>query len=268
MITKIDKQKILETIKDKEDKILVSSILDKAIRFEKTDSPYCSSFLNINEMNIVKNTLNHFKVRYYTFCANEYCEKSNIAFIPDYLIDNKDAFFASNICCIKIISNSKGKLLHKDYMGAIYSLGVKREYIGDIILKNDVAYFFCLNCIKEYFMLNLISVGKYNVITEEISIYSKEVQELSLNLIEKEYIVSSYRIDAILSEVYNLSRSETKDKILNGDLYINDKNIFYPNTIVKKEDIVSFKRCGKIRIGKELRKTRNNNIVIVIYKYS
>ena len=37
-------------------------------------------------------------------------------------------------------------------------------------------------------------------------------------------------------------------------LYINDKNIFYPNTMVNENDIVSFKRCGKIKIGNEIRK--------------
>lgn len=268
MITRIEKQRVLDNIKDKEVKMLVSNILDKAIRFDKTENPYCSSFLNINEFNTVKSILNHFNIRYYTFYGNKDCEKVNIAFIPDYLQENINEFFENNICCIKIISKSKEKLLHKDYMGAIYSLGVKREYIGDIILKDDVAYFFCLNCIKDYFLLNLTSVGKYSVITAQVNIFSKEVDELALNLVKKEYIVPSYRIDAILSEVYNLSRSETKDKILNGDLYINDKNIFYPNTMVNENDIVSFKRCGKIKIGNEIRKTRNSNIVLCIYKYS
>ena len=35
MITKQAKQKILETIKDKDERILISGILDKAIKFEK-----------------------------------------------------------------------------------------------------------------------------------------------------------------------------------------------------------------------------------------
>ena len=71
MITRIEKQRVLDNIKDKEVKMLVSNILDKAIRFDKTENPYCSSFLNINEFNTVKSILNHFNIRYYTFYGNK-----------------------------------------------------------------------------------------------------------------------------------------------------------------------------------------------------
>ena len=268
MITKQAKQKILETIKDKDERILISGILDKAIKFEKTDSLFFSNFLNLNEFDMIERVLNHFKIKFYEFYANKDCEKRNIAFIPDYLLESKDNLFSEHVSCIKIISNSKGKLFHKDYMGAIYSLGIRREYIGDIILNENVAYFFCMNSVKDYFILNLLSVGKYDVITEVVDIFSNEVEKLSFNFIEKEYIIPSYRVDALLSEVYNLSRSEVKDKIIKGDLYINDKSIFYPNTLVTSGDIISFKRCGKLKVGEEVRKTKSNNIVLKVFRYS
>ena len=51
MIDKGSKAKLLENIKDKDEKILVSSILDKAIKFEKTDSVIVTNFMNLNELN-------------------------------------------------------------------------------------------------------------------------------------------------------------------------------------------------------------------------
>ena len=47
----------------------------------------------------------------------------------------------------------KGKLLHKDYMGAIYSLGLKREMIGDIFVCENAAYVFCINTVTWIWIL-------------------------------------------------------------------------------------------------------------------
>lgn len=268
MIDKQSKLKVLESIKDKEMKMLVSSVLDKAIKFEKTDSISFTNFLNINELNIVKRALDYLNIKYFEFYINSYIEKRNLAFIPEYLENKKDDIFKEHVSCIKIVPKVKGKLQHKDYMGAIYSLGIKREVIGDIIVRDSVAYFFCMKNVEEYFIYNLTSVGRQEIELKVLDLYSDEVKNLSSKFIEKDYIIPSLRVDAMLSEVYNLSRSETKEKIVKGDLYINDRNIFYPNTIISNGDIVSFRKCGKLRVGEEIRKTKNLNIVLRIYNYS
>lgn len=268
MIDKKSKNEILNGIKDKDEKIVISNILDKAIKFEKTDSVYFTNFLNLNELYNIEKILNYFSVKYVVFSPNKDIEKKNIAFIPSYLEDDINKIFLEHVSCIKISLNCNVRLLHKDYMGAIYSLGVKREFIGDIIAKGNVAYFFCMKSVEGYFMYNLNSVGKYDVELKVVDMFSEEVKSLSLNFIEKEYIIPSLRVDGMLSEVYNLSRSETKEKIVKGDLFINDRNIFYPSTLINFGDIVSFKKCGKLKVGEKLRNTKSGNIVIKIYKYN
>lgn len=268
MIDKNTKSKILDNIRNKDEKILVSSVLDKAMKFEKTDSLLFTNFLNLNETKIIKRILDYLKIKYFEFYSNENIEKRNIFFIPEYLLYKKDEIIKENISCIKIVPKIEGKLMHKDYMGAIYSLGIKREFIGDIVAKEDCAYFFCMKSVEEYFSLNLTSVGNQEVSIEILDIFSDEVKNLDFKFISKEYIVPSLRVDAILSEVYNLSRSEVKDKIIKEDLYINDKVIVYPNTIISKGDIISFKKCGKIKFIEEIRKTKNSNVVIRVFKYS
>ena len=124
-----------------------------------------------------------------------------------------------------------------------------------------------MNSVKDYFILNLLSVGKYDVITEVVDIFSNEVQKLSFNFIEKEYIIPSRRIDALLSEVYNISRKKVKEKIMAKDLYINSKECTDASFEFCQGDIVSFKRCGKFKVGNELRKTKSGNICIEINRY-
>lgn len=268
MITKQDRAKILERYNSKEDKIFISNILDKAYRFERENKLIHTNFLNLNEISIISSILNELNVEYFTYSVNEYVNKKCIFFIPDYIYERSDSFFSEFITCIKILPNIKGKLLHKDYMGAIYSLGLKHEMLGDIFAYEDRAYVFCINSVSNYICDNLFKVANQEVKLEKIALDTQEVKSLNVNLISKEYIIPSMRVDALLSVVYNLSRSETKEKIIKGDLYINDKNIFYPNTILKKDDIVSLKKCGKLKMGDLLRKTKSENLVVNVFKFN
>lgn len=267
MIDKKQKIKILERYNLKEEKMLISNILDKVYKFEKENKLLHTSFLNLSEINILSSILNELGVYYYIYAINEHMTKKCIFFIPDYICEYSYELFNQYINCIKITPNVKGKLLHKDYMGAIYSLGLKREMIGDIFVCEDVAYVFCINTITDYICDNLFKVANQEVKLDVVSLDCEEIKNLKVNYIEKEYIVVSMRTDAILSVVYNLSRSEVKDKIVKGDLYINDKNIFYPNTNLKVGDIVSLKRCGKLKVGDIIRKTKSDNLVLNVFKY-
>lgn len=267
MITKNIKSKILENITKKEEKLLISNILDKVLRFKNNNTLEFTFFLDLNEIDIVKKVLDYLKINYFIAKPNLYAEKQVVLFIPDYLEFNTNKVISDNISCIKIIPPIKGKLLHKDYMGSIYSLGIKHEMIGDIMAYDSCAYVFVMNTIRKFILDNLIKVKNQNVILELVDLNSDEVLNLSYNFTEKEYIVCSKRIDAILSSVYNLSRKQVKEKINSGDLYINSKINFYITDNLKKGDIVSFKRCGKFMFDDVVRETKNKNIVIKIKKY-
>ena len=267
MVTKEKKRKILERYKNNEEKILVANILDKGNRYEKTNKIEYTDFLNLNEYRIVISILNELSISYKEFSLNNILTKKVIFFTPDYVEVNNE-FFSNYIACLKIKPNISSKLAHKDYMGGIYSLGVKHEVIGDIFATEDAGYVFCKKSISEYIVLNMYKIANQEVKVVEMSFDEEEIMNLSLHFIEKEYIVASMRIDAVLASVYKLSRNEVKEKIQKGDLFLNDKNEYYLSHFLKEGDIVSFKRCGKFKLGKCLRKTRSDRTVIKIYKYS
>ncbi len=189
-----------------------------------------------------------------------------IFFVPNYMQLNMN-FFSNYIACIKISPNLVNKLTHKDYMGSIYSLGIKNDVIGDIFATSKAGYVFCQKSISEYIILNLYKVGNQDVSVEEISLDCNEIKELEIGFKEVEVMVPSKRIDVILAYLYKLSRNEVKDKIQRGDLIFNDKIMYYISTNIKEGDIISFKRCGKFRVGCIIRKTRSEKIVLKIYKY-
>lgn len=268
MITREKKAKILERFQNKDEKMLISNLLDKAYQFEREDKLFYTTFFNLHELKLATAVLNETGIPYTIFSINEQMQKKIIFFLPEYMIDIKESVFAEYVKCIKITQNSKEKLRHQDYMGAIYSLGIKNEMIGDIFVLEKSAYVFCMKSVANYLLEQLWKVAKQEVKTKIISFEDEEIKNLKLNFITKEYIVASLRVDAILSVVYQLSRKEAKEKIIKGDLWINDRNIFYPNELLKNGDIVSLRKCGKLKMGEIVRKTRSENYVVLVSKYS
>ncbi|MEG1705389.1 MAG: YlmH/Sll1252 family protein [Clostridia bacterium] len=256
-----NRQEILDKYKVKEERIFVSNILDKINKFEITNNIIYTNFLNLNEFNIATNLINQFNINYTYFSLNDILEKRSIAIIPEYI---KQCNF-ENISCIKVKNNSQIKLLHKDYMGAIYNIGIAEDMIGDIIVKENIAYIFLMKSILEYVLLNFNKVGNIKVEIETIDINNIDI---SYNFEDINIIVSSKRIDIVLSHLYNLSRNEIDKKILKNELVINSKIINNKTYLIKENDIIAFKKCGKFKYIGISKTTKTGNLVINIKKYS
>ncbi len=268
MISKQQRQKILENILDKEQKILIASTVDKINKAYMSNIITNTNFLDLNDVSLILNILIQNKIKYEVIKINEDMEKKILVFNPESLPHNYELNLSNYISCVKIIPNVKGKLKHKDYMGAIYSLGIKRDLIGDIFAYDNFGYIFCMKSIEEYILSNLLQIGRQEVKLEILDINIDEVKDIHLDFETIEIIVPSLRVDAILSEVYKLSRSVVKSKIESGDLFINSKNMFFVSELLKENDIVSFKKCGKFKMGNLVRKTKSENLYICIKKYN
>ncbi len=140
----LNKSKILEKYKNKEERILASNAIDKAYRFLKNDKICCTNFLNLSEQAIVRSILDKINVPYELLPKNKNISKRMIFLKPSY-ISNLDSIIDDYIVCLKVVPQIKAKenIKHKDYMGSIYALGVKREAIGDIIVKEGIRIYFC-----------------------------------------------------------------------------------------------------------------------------
>jgi RNA-binding protein YlmH len=168
-----------------------------------------------------------------------------------------------NIILLKI--NSKVKLRHQDIMGTIYSLGVKEDTFGDIFKIDDTFYFFCLEELKDYFKYNLNSIKNNSVVLEEVDLsikdlYTPEFEEIKL-------IVSSLRIDNVISTLINRSRGSIEDLINNKDINLNYSTEFKMTRLLSPGDIFSVRRYGKYKFKEIVTETKKNKLVIIIQKY-
>jgi RNA-binding protein YlmH len=221
---------------------------------EKTiDSLYnkgYTNFLTQKDLMLVKGKLskNEYKIyEPYKECSKVILYKKNIP----------------NISLYKIVS--KVELRHQDILGTIFSLGLKEDTFGDIIKYNDSFYIFLLPHLVDYFKYNLTEIKNNRVILEEqdISLTNKFKQEY----IRKEYIVTSLRIDNVISTITNSSRNQVLEKFTNKEILLNYEEEIKPTRTLRENDIFSIRKYGKYKFSKILKNTKKGSFIIEILSY-
>lgn len=160
---------------------------------------------------------------------------------------------------------SKVELRHQDILGTIFSLGLKEDTFGDITKYQDSFYIFLLPHLVDYFKYNLVEIknNKIELVEEDITITDNFKQEYII----KEYIVSSLRIDNVISAITNNSRNQVLDKFLNKEILLNYEEDIKPTRTLRENDIFSIRKHGKYKFSKIIKTTKKGGLIIEVLQY-
>lgn len=151
------------------------------------------------------------------------------------------------------------RLSHRDFLGALMNLGIERSVLGDIRVKETEAYLFCLETMAEHICRNLEQVRHTHVscrITRDCAAVPQEEPELC------SVQVSSLRIDAVLSKLYNKSRSDCLLLFHAGRVFVNGRLCENNSKVLKAGDIVNARGYGKFVVNGEIRETRKGKLCV------
>ena len=172
----MDKIKLTSYIKDIGLKNKMFKIIDKANGCLKNYDVRYSDFLNPFEVENAKAILNSNDDLKYSVDGGYDESERKIVFIYPFYMEYED--IDETLRFIQIEGNFKFKSIsHKDYLGSLLSLGIKREKIGDIIIHENFCQVIVSFDICDFILMNLEKVSNNNVKLKEISrediIYSK-----------------------------------------------------------------------------------------------
>lgn len=154
---------------------------------------------------------------------------------------------------------------HQDILGSLFALNIDSSYFGDIVLFNDYYYVFVSEDLALYIKDNLKMVGNKKVSLEELDL--SVLDNYERNYEEKEIIVSSLRVDNVISGIINTSRKVALDKIKNKEVIVNYDVMNKNSYILKENDIFSIRRYGKYKFVGIVKSTKKNNYIVKYLKY-
>ncbi|MGL5973186.1 MAG: YlmH/Sll1252 family protein [Oscillospiraceae bacterium] len=149
---------------------------------------------------------------------------------------------------------------HKDVLGSLMALNIKRELIGDIIIdeKNNDIFIACHNNAVNIICDELIKISKTGV---SFFVYDGEPFEKLQEYQDIDIIVSSKRIDVVVASLVQLSRSKSCELIKNDKVLINYSYINKESFIIKSGDILTIRGYGKFLLtDSELLTKKRKNI--------
>ncbi len=224
---------------EKEEALLIKRFKELENRSYNRGVYEYSDFLNIYEQDLLFRNIN---TSFSLFGGYENAERQIAVF------GNEEDFGYSPshpIVCILVsplLQKFADDLTHRDFLGSVLGLGIKRETIGDIIIKNNTGYIFCLDTISDFIIENLKKVRHTSVKCEKVT---EAPEEVNPEATEKFIIVASERLDVIIAEIYNLSRSESNNLFLAKKVFVNGKLTENNSHKIKTNDIVSVRGFGR-----------------------
>lgn len=183
-----------------------------------------------------------------------FCERTAAFFLPDWM-EPEELDPAEHIKALELTAHF-GSPGHRDYLGALLGMGVRREWLGDILVQGERAWVFCLNSVQRH-LLGIEKVGRVAVTARAAAL--EEAPEPVRKVRQLRFSVMSPRLDAVAAGMFRLSRAEAARQIAAGGLRLNYVPCLKADAAVKEGDILSLHGAGKgtvVEIGGSSRKGR------------
>ena len=215
----------------------------------RLDSQNNTYFLDPKELELVKGKLR----------KNEYS-----IYYP-YPDSEKNIIYKKNIPEVLLYEiKSKIALRHQDILGTMYSLNIASDLFGDVIIYNNHYYVYILPILQNYFETNFTMIKNSHIEINNIPLntlddYYKEYEEIEL-------IVSSNRIDTVLSSILHVGRSMIDSYLKRKDVLLNYEVLKNSDYKLKEGDTFSIRKIGKFYYDGVIKNTKSNHLIIKIKK--
>lgn len=167
---------------------------------------------------------------------------------------------------LKIKNTSKfNNLTHKDFLGGILSLGIERNKIGDLLVNDDTCYVPIHEEIESFLICNIDKIGKATCKVEILEQYESLPQ---FNFKEEIILVSSLRVDGIVSKLANVSRAKAQMMVEQGRILIDYVKVRDKSYEVKEDERITIRGIGKFILGDTIGSSKSGRLKVSIKKYT
>lgn len=248
---------------DPEVKIFTNKLHELAERALQTQEPQWTDFLDPSQRDQVQAVLSWSSgVRHLSFGGYSQSERRRVVIFPDYYISES---IQPLLSFLEVTATGTG-LDHRDFLGAILSLGIKREKIGDLIVTPDSrCQFVLLPELTGFVRSNLTKVGNQHVTVTEI-----EAEQLTPATLREKLIrttVASLRLDAVAAFGFGESRTKMAREIKAERLKLNWRVVNDPDLQVKPGDIISMRGRGRLVFQEQTGQSKKGRYGILLIRY-
>ncbi|MGN0711351.1 MAG: RNA-binding protein [Anaerovoracaceae bacterium] len=250
-----------------DDKLTIAAVQDRQDRCESNYMITNTNFLDMHQQAVCQNAVkSRAMARAFFYGGYEQAERRVMVFLPDYIEvkDEKELheYFLENTeeCPMAVIRASHSgykELTHRDYLGSLTGLGIKREAIGDILVTKRGADIIVLKQMTDFLLANYDKAGRAYLDIEVLEL--KDLIETELVTEEKNRTVASLRLDNVIAAAFGLSRTKAAEAVKGGIVFLNSLQCMKPEKQINEGDRIVLRGKGKVilkEIGNSTKKDR------------
>ena len=239
----------------------ISELMDIAYR---RSIPTHSRFLNADEQAVLQTMhLSAPGILVVPTGGFEGAERRIVCFVPSWMEELPEDLFTFLRVSPRAPKFAE-PLSHRDYLGALMGLGIRREMTGDISVDGNCAHIVVLPEIAEVILREYTEVRHTAVRVER---ESAEDFRLTVHTERREINTASLRVDGMISAVWKLSRSNAHNLLAEGKVFVNSAAAEGGSRILKPGEILSVREKGRFRLLGEARPTRSGRMYVLIEVY-
>ncbi len=228
---------------EQEIKLLLARAQDAVRLSETRNIPKFLGFLSPGEAAAINQAI-HLENAVF-FGGYEGAERRMFGVFPTYITDHNAAF---PISAIGLTYRETESLTHRDILGALMSTGVKRSFVGDILVSPGGALIYAADEIAGFLTEQITKVRNVGVKTVLYSSLSELPPQTAPRTETVSFTVSSARLDAVVSGLTGFGRTRSEQMIADGKVFVNSFAVIKPTKKVQPMDCISLRGVGKFVI--------------------
>ena len=261
----------------REDRLLIDKIEDKARLCSENSMITNSDFLDMHERSVAAQTrLQYPDVKMIFYGVFEDAERTVAVFLPEYIeaenADDLRAYFSENpddnpLAVIRLEKDKFSPALsHRDYLGSLMGLGIRRETTGDIAVDENGCKMVVLSKIAPFIAENMGKAGRGTLKAEIIPVSAAENGAKPTGVPDS-FTVSSMRLDSVVKNAFRVSRNDAAAAIESGVVFVNDTECIKPDKKVSEGDKIVFRRKGRIIVNGCSAVSKKGRIIVEITRF-
>ena len=248
-----------------DDKWFIGHMEDLAVTADQNGYPAFSDFLDDHQRSLLSKLEGRLPVCLAYFGGYADAERVMAVFYPEYLSESLQEIMEEELQLLwiqpldlRFVKRIPG---HRDYLGALMGTGIRRDKLGDLLTTEKGAYLWAKKEIAPYIVQELTGVGPTSVLVKPVPSSDMPEPESGADAVVS---VSYMRLDAVVSRVFNMGRSEASKWIVAGKAMKNGQQILDVDKPVAVGDKITLRGKGLLKIKEDKGLSKSGRIQLLV----
>jgi len=259
----------------KEDQILLNFIGDKAGQRDRSTMITSTGFLDLRQQSLMRRWCASNRVdRWTLYGGYDDAERKIGIFVPDYVPwEGTDPWRKwldqspedEPLAVLRVTHRAKKELNHRDYLGSLLNLGIRRDPIGDILVRPEGCDIVVEFSMGEFLLHNYLQVGRTAIQRELLPVEKLDAGQIRFE--ESSDTVASLRLDSLIAAGFRTSRTKAAEAIGAGAVFVDGLAVEKPDASVSEGCKLVWRGKGKVLLLEVGEMTRKGRIFVRFRRY-